>query len=147
MFHACDRTKSHSLDRMYDLQKSTYTPSLSARGGSSRAYCCSPAARPVWACDLPRPATGGSRIACALMKDASPIRYTIQFDLRPTDRAVTYTVVTGGGVLKAVAMAAGRFERDAQTPQEQISSVSLLNEEADFSVDSERDLLDHWEIG
>lgn len=81
------------------------------------------------------------------MEDDSPVRYTIQFDLRPTDRAVTYTVVTGGGVLKAVAMAAGRFERDAQTPQEQISAVSLLIEETNFSVHSERDLLDHWEIG
>jgi len=74
-------------------------------------------------------------------------RYTLRFDLRPTDRSVTYTVATGGGVLKAVAMAAGRFvEHDAATEQEQIHAVSVVSEEPEAGAQSD-DLVDYWEAG
>ena len=73
-------------------------------------------------------------------------RYTIRFDLRPTDRSVEYTVNTGGGVLKAVAVAAGRFvEHDAQTPQEQINAVCIVDEDPD-AVGQLSDLVDYWEF-
>jgi hypothetical protein len=75
------------------------------------------------------------------------IRYTVRIDLRfenpSKDRSVEYKAVTSLGELKAAAMAALRIHAD--DPEARFAKMQVINREADFKIDRDRDLLDYWE--
>lgn len=74
------------------------------------------------------------------------VRYTVRIELRygnpRKNRMVEYQAVTSLGELKAAALAALRVR--ASDPEVRLADVEIVNREADFKIDPERDLLDYW---
>jgi hypothetical protein len=70
-------------------------------------------------------------------------RYTIQLELQPDDRKMTYTAVTSMGELTAAVLAGGRHVADH--PEDHITAVSIVAVEDDFAIDPKKDLLSYWE--
>ena len=75
----------------------------------------------------------------------SAVRYGVRLGLKPGDRVAEYAVVTSMGELKAAVLASLRHS--GLEPDVRIFSVEIVRVERDFTIDSEHDLLDYWEVG